>query len=89
MPGQCKLLRLRVYGRRLGIRTIACLILVLSVGGTARSAAERLMRLDAALTSLVKELRRVLRDLDGGAPLIKTTHGVGYASGDVACGSAA
>ena len=39
---------------------------------------------DAALTSLVKELRRVLRDLDGGAPLIKTTHGVGYAF-DHAC----
>jgi DNA-binding winged helix-turn-helix (wHTH) protein len=39
---------------------------------------------DAALTSLVKELRRVLRDLDKGAPLIKTTHGVGYAF-DHAC----
>lgn len=39
---------------------------------------------DAALTSLVKELRRVLRDLAGGAPLIKTTHGVGYAF-DHAC----
>ena len=39
---------------------------------------------DAALTSLVKELRRVLRDLDKGRPLIKTTHGVGYAF-DHAC----
>ena len=39
---------------------------------------------DAALTSLVKELRRVLRDLDGRAPFIKTTHGVGYAF-DHAC----
>jgi DNA-binding winged helix-turn-helix (wHTH) protein len=39
---------------------------------------------DAALTSLVKELRRVLRNLDPGAPLIKTTHGVGYAF-DHAC----
>jgi DNA-binding winged helix-turn-helix (wHTH) protein len=39
---------------------------------------------DAALTSLVKELRRVLRNLDTGAPLIKTTHGVGYAF-DHAC----
>jgi DNA-binding winged helix-turn-helix (wHTH) protein len=39
---------------------------------------------DAALTSLVKELRRVLRDLDGGAPTIKTAHGVGYAF-DHAC----
>ncbi len=42
---------------------------------------------DAALTSLVKELRRVLRNLDGGAPFIKTTHGVGYAF-DHACVSA-
>ena len=38
---------------------------------------------DAALTSLVKELRRVLRDLDE-APLIRTAHGVGYAF-DHAC----
>ena len=34
---------------------------------------------DAALTSLVKELRRVLCNLDKRAPFIKTTHGVGYA----------
>lgn len=34
---------------------------------------------DAALTSLVKELRRVLRGADEGAPLIRTSHGVGYA----------
>ena len=40
MPGQCKLLRFRVYGRRLAIWTVACLTLVLSAGGTARSAAE-------------------------------------------------
>jgi DNA-binding winged helix-turn-helix (wHTH) protein len=34
---------------------------------------------DAALTGLVKELRRVLRDGDSASPVIKTTHGVGYA----------
>lgn len=34
---------------------------------------------DAALTALVKELRRVLRDRDRQPPLIKTAHGVGYA----------
>jgi DNA-binding winged helix-turn-helix (wHTH) protein len=34
---------------------------------------------DAALASLVKELRRVLRDHDSHAPLIKTAHAIGYA----------
>lgn len=34
---------------------------------------------DAALTALIKELRRVLDDRDRDAPLIKTAHGVGYA----------
>lgn len=34
---------------------------------------------DAALTSLVKELRRVLRDHDPAAPLLKTVHSIGYA----------
>lgn len=34
---------------------------------------------DAALTALVKELRRVLRDRDRQPPLIKTAHGIGYA----------
>jgi DNA-binding winged helix-turn-helix (wHTH) protein len=42
---------------------------------------------DAALTSLVKELRRVLRDLDTRAPFVKTSHGIGYAF-DHACSSA-
>jgi DNA-binding winged helix-turn-helix (wHTH) protein len=34
---------------------------------------------DAALTSLVKELRRVLHRPNPGAALIKTAHGIGYA----------
>jgi DNA-binding winged helix-turn-helix (wHTH) protein len=34
---------------------------------------------DAALTVLVKELRRVLDDRDREPPLIKTSHGVGFA----------
>jgi DNA-binding winged helix-turn-helix (wHTH) protein len=34
---------------------------------------------DAALTSLVKELRRVLRNSGRTTPLIKTAHGIGYA----------
>jgi DNA-binding winged helix-turn-helix (wHTH) protein len=34
---------------------------------------------DAALSSLVKELRRVLGDRDPVAPLIRTAHGIGYA----------
>jgi serine/threonine-protein kinase len=34
---------------------------------------------DVTLASLVKELRRVLRDRDRSAPLIRTSHGVGYA----------
>jgi pSer/pThr/pTyr-binding forkhead associated (FHA) protein len=32
---------------------------------------------DATLAGLVKEIRRVLRQ-DGGAPIIRTSHGVGY-----------
>jgi DNA-binding winged helix-turn-helix (wHTH) protein len=34
---------------------------------------------DATIASVVKELRRVLGDQDGGEPLVRTTHGVGYA----------
>jgi DNA-binding winged helix-turn-helix (wHTH) protein len=34
---------------------------------------------DAALVSLIKELRRTLADHDAGAPIIRTSHGVGYA----------
>lgn len=34
---------------------------------------------DAALVSLVKELRRALKDRDTRAPIIRTAHGVGYA----------
>jgi DNA-binding winged helix-turn-helix (wHTH) protein len=34
---------------------------------------------DATLVGLIKELRRVLDDRDSTTPLIRTTHGVGYA----------
>jgi DNA-binding winged helix-turn-helix (wHTH) protein len=34
---------------------------------------------DATLVGLVKELRRALQDRDSGSPLIRTSHGVGYA----------
>jgi hypothetical protein len=34
---------------------------------------------DATLVSLIKELRRALDDRDSKTPLIRTTHGVGYA----------
>ena len=34
---------------------------------------------DSALTSLVKELRRVLHDRDSASQIIRTAHGVGYA----------
>ena len=34
---------------------------------------------DATVAGVVKELRRVFRDRDGGEPLIRTAHGVGYA----------
>jgi pSer/pThr/pTyr-binding forkhead associated (FHA) protein len=36
---------------------------------------------DATLAGLVKELRRVLQDGDPHSPLIRTSHGVGYAFG--------
>ena len=34
---------------------------------------------DATVAGVVKELRRVLGDQEGGEPLVRTTHGVGYA----------
>ena len=34
---------------------------------------------DATVAGVVKELRRVVCDRDGGEPLIRTAHGVGYA----------
>jgi DNA-binding winged helix-turn-helix (wHTH) protein len=34
---------------------------------------------DATVVGLVKELRRALQDRDPGSPLIRTSHGVGYA----------
>jgi DNA-binding winged helix-turn-helix (wHTH) protein len=34
---------------------------------------------DATLTGLVKELRRALDDRDPAAPIVRTSHGVGYA----------
>lgn len=36
---------------------------------------------DATLVGLVKELRRALRDHDSRSPIIRTSHGVGYAFG--------
>jgi DNA-binding winged helix-turn-helix (wHTH) protein len=35
--------------------------------------------IDATIAGVVKELRLVLGDQDGGEPLVRTTHGVGYA----------
>jgi pSer/pThr/pTyr-binding forkhead associated (FHA) protein len=35
---------------------------------------------DATLTGLVKELRRALDDRDPAAPMVRTAHGIGYAS---------
>ena len=34
---------------------------------------------DATIAGVVKELRRALGDQEGGEPLVRTTHGVGYA----------
>ena len=80
--------RLSREDRTIRLTPKACDLLALLVAEAPRvvSKAELHQRLwpgtfvsDAALASLVKEIRRALHDHDRSAPILRTAHGVGYA----------